>query len=239
MHAERQARRLLERMRRTAMRRGAISSQQGKLKQDIAAAIEAQGVAAALSNRIAFQLVFKFPGDLSDRTLWVALGRILRDEVARLKRHAGLADRQIAEALPKLSVSHLEAFLDDLRAADPRIARTIFNAAIQSAEPLATGRRYLSEYKSVAEQLRAIDPSVARTLANASFTATTPRRKAMEHFKQIAAVGAAFARLAADGVESQLTRTLSGASRFRRQLRTSGALAAIDEKKTLATEPPL
>jgi hypothetical protein len=62
----------------------------------------------------------------------------------------------------------------------------------------------------------------------------------MEHLKQIAAVGAAFARLAADGVESQLTRTLSGASRFRRQLRASGALAAIEEKKnTLATEPSL
>lgn len=221
------------------MRRGAISKQQGRLKRDIAAAIEAQGVAAALSDRIAFQLAFKFPGDLSDRTIWVALGRILREEVARLRQHAGMADRQIAEALPKLSARDLEAFLDDLRAADWRIARTIFNAALQSAEPLVTGRRYLSEYKGVAEQLRAIDPSVARTLANASFTATKPRRKAMEHFKQIAAVGAAFARLAADGVESQLARTLSGASRFRRQLRASGALAAIDGKATPAAEPSL
>jgi hypothetical protein len=213
------------------MRRGAISKQHGRLKHDIAAAIEAQGVAAALSDRIALQLVFKFPRDLEDRSVWVAVGRILRKEAGRLKEHAGLADRQIAEALPKLSARDLEAFLDDLRAADRRIARTIFNAALQSAEPLVTGRRYLSEYIGVAQQLKAIDPSLARTLANASFTATTPHRKAMEHFKRIAAVGAAFARLAADGVESQLARTLAGASRFRRHLRTSEVPAAIDVRR--------
>lgn len=112
---------------------------------------------------------------------------------------------------------------------DRRIARTIFNAALQAAQPLATGRRYLAEYRAVAEQLKRIDPTVARTLANASFTASTPRRKAMEHFKQIAEVSAAFAGLAAHGIESHLARTLAGSSRFRGHLRNTDALAAIDE----------
>ena len=228
--AARKAQRLLDRSRRTAMCRGAISRQQRRLKQGIAAAIKGQGVAAAISERIAFQLVFKFdPSELADRTVWAAIGQILSREVARLRERVGLADRQIAEILPKLSASGVEEFLEELRSTDRRIARTIFNAALQAAQPLATGRRYLAEYRAVAEQLKRIDPTVARTLANASFTATTPRRKAMEHFKQIAEVSAAFAGLAAHGVESHLARTLAGSSRFRGYLRNTDALAAIDE----------
>jgi hypothetical protein len=131
--------------------------------------------------------------------------------------------------LPKLSAGDVEAFLVDLQASDRRIARTIFNAAVESAEPLVTGRRYLLGYRDVAERLRALDPSVARTLANASFTASTPRRKAVEHFKQISAVSAAFARLAS-GAESQLARTLARASRFRGHLRNADALATLGGK---------
>ena len=56
------------------------------------------------------------------------------------------------------------------------IARTILNVALDAAEPLSAGRRYLVEYRRVAEQLHASDPGVARTLANATFMARLPRR---------------------------------------------------------------
>ena len=178
---------LLDQLRRTAMRRGAISEQQKVLKAEIAGAIEAQGNPAALAHRIAFQLVFKCDvAELGDHAVWDAIGRLLRREMSRLKTRLGLADRQIVEVLPKLSASQVEDFLEELRTTDRRIARTILNAALEAAEPLSAGRRYLVEYCDVAKQLRAIDPSVARTLANATFTARAPRRKALEHFKQFA-----------------------------------------------------
>jgi len=228
------AQRLLEGLRRTAMRRGAISRAQGRLKQEIAAAIAAQGIAAALSARIALQLVFKFDAaELAGRAVWSAIGRILREEEAWLRERAGLAERQIAEVLPKLSARDAGTFLDELRGADRRIARTIFNAALQAADPLATGRRYLSEYQGVAEQLQAVEPRIARTLANASFTASRPRRKAMQHFNDIAALGAAFSRLAAHGVERQVARTLAASSRFRGYLRGTDALAPLDDEEKM------
>jgi len=169
------------------MRRGALSEKKSKRRSDIAAALEAQGLPAALALRMAFQFVFKFGDDeLGDHAVWRAAGQILRQEMARLKHHVGLAERQIICVLPKLSARQVEDFLDELRAADRRIARTIFDAAIEAAHPISTGRRYLAEYRDVEEQLQGIDPSVARTLANACFTATAPRRTAMEHFKRFA-----------------------------------------------------
>ena len=171
------------------MRRGALPRKKRKRRDDIAAAIEAQGLPAALASRVAFQFVFKFRDDeLGDHAVWRAVGQILRQEMARLSHHVGLAQRQIVCVLPKLSAREIEDFLDELRAADRRIARTIFDAAIEAAHPIATGRRYLAEYRDVAEKLQAIDPTVARTLANACFTASAPRRKAMEHFKRFAAL---------------------------------------------------
>jgi len=169
------------------MRRGALPQRKRKRRDDIAAALEAQELPAELARRVAFQLVLKF-GDheLGDHAVWRAAGQILRQEMARLQHHVGLAERQVVCVLPKLSARQVEDFLDELRAADRRIARTIFDAAIEAAHPIATGRRYLAEYRDVAEKLQAIDPSVARTLANACFTATAPRRKAMEHFKRFA-----------------------------------------------------
>jgi hypothetical protein len=220
VEADQQARQLLERMRRTAMRRGAISRPLVRLRKNVAAAINAEGIAAALSNRVALQLVYKFDAsELGDRAVWAAIGRTLLDEVEILRRHVGLVDRQLTEALPKLSARDLEAFLEELRATDRRIARTILNAALQASDPLAAGRRYLSEYLGVARHVQAIDPSMARTLANASFTASTPRRKAMEHLEHIAALGSAFARLATLGLESGVAETLAGSSRFRGYLR--------------------
>ena len=169
------------------MRRGALSEKKSKRRSDIATALEAQDLPAALALRMAFQFVFKFSDDeLGDHAVWRAAGQILRQEMARLQHYVGLAERQIICVLPKLSARQIEDFLDELRAADRRIARTIFDAAIEAAHPVAAGRRYLSEYRDVAEQLQAIDPSVARTLANACFTATAPRRQAMEHFKRFA-----------------------------------------------------
>jgi len=169
------------------MRRGALSVKKRKRRSDIATALEAQGLPAAIASRMAFQFVFKFSDDeLGDHSVWRAAGQILRQEMARLSHHLGLAERQIVCVLPKMSARQVEDFLDELRAADRRIARTIFDAAIEAARPLEAGRRYLAEYRDVAEKLQAIDRRVARTLANACFTATAPRRKAMEHFKRFA-----------------------------------------------------
>ncbi len=169
------------------MRRGALSGKKSARRAEIAAALEAQNIPAALAQRVAFQFVFKFRDDeLGDHAVWRAAGQILRQEVARLRHHLGLAERQIVRVLPKLSARQAEDFLDELTAADRRIARTIFDAAIEGAHPLPAGRRYLHEYRAVAEQLRAIDPTVARTLANVCFKAGAPRRKAMEHFREFA-----------------------------------------------------
>jgi hypothetical protein len=169
------------------MRRGAISEQQRLLKERISSTIEIRGIPTRLAQRIAFQLVFKFKlSELEDSAVWCAVGDFLREEIERLKTRVGLVDRQIVTVLPKLSACQVEDFLDELRATDRRIARTMLKAALEAAEPLAAGRRYLAEYRSVAEQLKAIDPSVARTLANATFTARIPRKQAMEHYTRFA-----------------------------------------------------
>jgi hypothetical protein len=184
------------------MRRGAISKGRIRLKHHISTAIQGQGIPGTLAQRIAFQLVFKFTdGELNDREVWMALGQLLRQEVSRLRHHAGLADRQIIAVLPKLSARQVEDFIEELRATDPTIARTILNAALEAAEPLTAGRRYLAEYCEVVRQLQAIDPTVARTLANATFTACSPRTKATELLERFATLmrtfgnEVAFARL--------------------------------------------
>jgi hypothetical protein len=169
------------------MRRGALSEKKSARRSDIAAALHAQDVPAPLAQRMAFQFVFKFTDEeLGDHAVWRAAGQILRQETARLRHHVGLGERQIIRVLPKLSARQAEDFLSELVAADRRIARTIFDAAIEAAHPVTTGRRYVAEYQAVAHQLQAIDPAVARTLANVCFKAGAPRRKAMEHFKEFA-----------------------------------------------------
>jgi hypothetical protein len=169
------------------MRRGAITKRQRRIQSDIARAIEGQGIPPDLARRIAFQLVVKCdPAKLADQTVWRAIGELLEREMASLKEHVGLVDRQMVAVLPKLSADQIQDFFEELQATDRRIARTILNASLQAAEPLAAGRRYLAEYHGIVEQLEAIDPSVARTLANASFTAGAPRKKAMEHFTRFA-----------------------------------------------------
>ncbi len=167
------------------MRRGAISKERHQLKERISGAIAAQGVPIALADRIALQVVFKFDGnELNDRAVWAAMGELLRQEIAQLKTQVGLADPQIVRVLPKLSARRVVVFLKELITTNRRIARTILNAALEAAEPLSAGRRYLEQYCHVAEQLDAIDPRMARTLANATFMAGAPRHKAMELLKR-------------------------------------------------------
>lgn len=180
---------LLRKMRETPMRRGGLSRRRLRIKRDICWAIESQGVPPVLAQRIAFQLIFKFDDEeLGDQRVWTTIGAILRQERSDLVTRVGLADRQIVAVLPKLSARQVEDFLEELQATDRRIARTILNAALEAAEPLAAGRRYLAEYRDVAGHLQTIDPRLARTLANATFTACAPRKKATELHERFAAM---------------------------------------------------
>lgn len=143
------------------------------------------GVPELLAQRVAFQLVIKIgPEELRDAIVWRAVAVVLLDEMAVLTDRVGLAARQITTVLPKLSADQLERFLNELMRADRKIARTVLDAAIDAADPVVTGRRYLAEYRLVARQLRAIEPTIARTLANATFTAGMPLGKAMEHLQK-------------------------------------------------------
>ena len=137
-----------------------------------------------LADRIAFQLVFKCgPAAVGDRRTWRAIGELLRREVERLKNHVGLVERQIVVALPKMSAQQIESFLEDLRVSDASIARTILNSALDAADPLSAGRRYVAEFHAVVQELREIDAGIARTFANATFMAHAPREKAIAHFR--------------------------------------------------------
>jgi len=188
LEADRRAKELLASMRRTPMRRGGrIAEQKRILQASIATTLEAEGVIPRLAGRIAFQLVLKFEiGDLGGRSVWRAIGRDLQRDVDQLAAGLGLVERQIMVGLPKLSAAQIEAFLEELRTGDTRIARTVLNAALDAADPMATGRRYLATYHQVAEQLNAVDAGLARTLANATFMARVPQEKALEHFTQFA-----------------------------------------------------
>jgi hypothetical protein len=189
--AEQVAEVLLERMRETPMRRGALPRRARTLRTAIARAIASQSVPEPLSRRIAFQLAFKLSArELHGRDVWEAVGRILRADILCLRERLGLTDHKIVGVLPKLSATRILEFLEELTRADRRIARTILNAAVDAADPLAAGRRYLAEYRLVARQLRAIDPTMARTLANATFTAVVPLSKAMEHLDRLSSLRA-------------------------------------------------
>lgn len=179
---------LLENVRRTPLAHGRLRDAKAALRWNIARTIEdGGGVPQRLADRIAFQLVFKFgPAAVGDVRTWRALGVLLRRDVDRLKNHVGLVERQIVVALPKLSAQQIEELLEELRAADPTIARTILNTALDAADPVAGARRYLAEFHAVVRELRNIDPGIARTFANATFMAHAPREKAMSHFKRFA-----------------------------------------------------
>jgi len=183
--ADARARMLLQTMRETPMKRGALSKRARDIRANLARTLAAAAVPDVLAQRVAFQLVVKIDfTELCDARLWRAIAAILCDEIETLANRVGLAERQIVTVLPKLSAVQLEEFLDELMHADRRIARTVLDAAIDAADPIATGRRYLAEYRLVARQLQAIEPNLARTLANATFTAGMPLGKAMEHLQK-------------------------------------------------------
>jgi len=151
-----------------------------------------RGVPARLANRIAFQLVVKCePAHLGSLTTWQGMGDQVHTEVERL-RQLGLVDRQIVVALPKLAATEVEALLEELRAQDPTIARTILNVALDAAEPVPAAQRYLREFHRVVAQLKAHDPSIARTIANATFMARKPTRTATLHYKRFAQLFSTF-----------------------------------------------
>jgi hypothetical protein len=179
---------LLENVRRTPLAHGRLRDAKAALRWNIARTIEdGGGVPQRLADRIAFQLVFKFgPAAVGDVHTWRALGVLLRRDVDRLKDHVGLVERQIVVALPKLSAQQIEDLLEELRAADPAIARTILNTALDAADPVRGARRYLAEFHAVVRELSNIDPRIARTFANATFMAHAPREKALSHFKRFA-----------------------------------------------------
>jgi hypothetical protein len=175
------------------MRRGALPRLRAHVKDEIAKAIEEQGVSTPLARRVALQIALKCESDeWGDRAVWIALGQILGEEVARLRDRTGLSDRQIDTVLPKLSAKQIEEFVAELAQTDRAIARTIFNAALDAADPLTAGRRFLEEYCSVAGELRAIEPGVARTVANAAFSARAPREKAIDLSRRFAEIVEAY-----------------------------------------------
>jgi hypothetical protein len=179
---------LLERMRETPMRRGALGSRAIEVKKAIARAIAGEGVPSVLAARVGLQLAFKFHRrDLYDEDVWRAIGGVLREDVGRLQQQTGLSMPRIVATLPKLSAEQVIEYLNELTNADPRIARTILHAAIKASDPLSCGRRYLAEYRLVARTLRALDPTMARTVAAATFSAGAPLSKAMEHLQRFRA----------------------------------------------------
>ena len=187
--AEDRARSLLERMRETPMRRGGLTRRARQLKLDLSRVIAAQGVPPVLAKRVASQLALKFARrDLHDEAAWRAVGQLLRREVLCLQEQIGMSAQRIAAALPKLSAAQVIEFLDELTKTDRRIARTILHASVNTSDPLATGRRYLAEYRLVVRKLRPIDPTMARTVAAATFSAGAPLSKAMEHLQRFSSL---------------------------------------------------
>ena len=201
------ARALLEAMRRTPMRRGAVPERHLELRDAIANRIAAEGVLPHLARRVAFQLVLKFEaGQLRHRALWRHIGRHLRAESEYLTANVGLVDRQVIVALPKMSAPQIENLLQELTTHDRMIARTVLNTALDAAHPRTAAMRYITEYRRVTAQLTMIDADIARTLANATFMARAPHRKALDHFKRFADLVADFR----DDVE--FARTLARAA---------------------------
>jgi hypothetical protein len=178
---------LLENLRRTPMLRGRLDERKRMLRGLIETTLTEKGVLPRLAMRMSLQLVLKFAArELGDQTTWRAVGGQLHRETEYLKETVGLVERQIVVGLPKLSAAQIEGFLEELNSRDPVIARTVLNVALDAAEPLSAGRRYIAEYRRLARQLKTVDPHIARTLANGTFMARVPRQKAMDHFKRFA-----------------------------------------------------
>ena len=146
------------------------------------------GCADPLSRSVAFQLTSRCP-----RASWKAVTcgsdrRPHASEISCLRQRAGLPERRIATALPKLSAVQIVEFLDELT---KPIGGSRARFSTRRSTPLIHSRpaaRYLAEYRLVARQLRAIDPTMARTVADATFTAVVPLSKAREHMQRFSSL---------------------------------------------------
>jgi hypothetical protein len=186
---EERAKRLLEQLRETPMRRGALPRAASQLNQNICRAIASRDVPYVLAQRVAFQFALKFHRrELFNEPEWLAIGDELRREIVYLRQELHMSDQRIITALPKLSAAQIAELLDELTRADHTIARTILHAAVNTSDPVGIGRRYLAEYRLVARQLSGLDPTMARTVAAASFSAGAPLSKAMEHLERFSAL---------------------------------------------------
>jgi hypothetical protein len=185
-NAERRAWALLERMRETPMRRGALSVRGHQLKRDVARALLSEGVPPVLAQRIALQLAFKFHRhDLNDEPEWRAMGQILRREIARLKDHVGLSNQRIITVLPKLSADQVSALLDELMKAD----RTSHIPSFMQPSiplPLAASRH---SRRAPRRSTTASHHPLARTLCGHGLRAVAPLCKAMEHMTRFSSRG--------------------------------------------------
>jgi len=183
---------LLTSIRRTPMTFGRLNESKRLLRDRIANAIRNANVSEQLARRIALQLVLKVkPASLDSRRTWLAIGTKLFVEIQHLTQ-LGLGDRQITLALPKLSAVTVDGLLAELRAEDLTIARTILNATLDAAEPVAAAKRYLRQFHRVTRRLRTLDPGIARTIANATFMARTPAQTAAAHYRRFAQLFATF-----------------------------------------------
>jgi hypothetical protein len=171
MSADVRARALLQRMRETPMRRGALSPAARQLRADLATTLAQGGVPDLLAQRVAFQLVIKLdPDELNDPDSWPSIAVVLCEEMATLIERVGLAERQLITLLPKLSAVQIEQFHDELMRADRRIARTLANATFTAGMPLGKAMEHLQKFlTSIARQKD--HPDVARLLARAGFYA--------------------------------------------------------------------
>jgi hypothetical protein len=176
----------LENVRRTPMIRGGRFDERRRiLKAHLETTIEAQGVGPRIAARIARQLVLKFqPNALGDASVWMVVGRLVRNDIVQLQQGLRLPDRLIAVAVPKLSVEQIEHLFRELRSVDAKLGRTLAEAALEAADPVAMGRRYARAFTTAVERLAKVDPRIARTLAAVAFRSRHPVGTALTHLRQ-------------------------------------------------------
>jgi hypothetical protein len=161
--AKERAHALLDRMRQTPMRRGALPERAWETRSDIATALAAEGVPGPLARRRLSTGVQVSPPRVGRRPVWRAVSHLLQAEIACLKQR-GHGQRRIATALPKLSADHIVEFLDELTRA--RIGDAHDSPCGRQRVGSARGSPPVSgECRLVARQLQAIDPAMARTVA--------------------------------------------------------------------------
>lgn len=179
------ARTLLENVRRTPMVRGRLTEPRRLLKVHIESAMTDHGVPERLAGRLAFQLVRKVhASQLGDARVWSALGRLVREEVDRLRQRLGLTDRLITVAVPKLSPDDIERLFDEMQRVDRRYGRTLAEAALDGADPWTMARRYGHAFTEAARRLAGENPRIARTLAAVAFRSRHPFENALEYLSR-------------------------------------------------------